>query len=67
MIEFVFPILFALAYFLIRGMLMLAVAKPAFCRGKLWLSLLHGTFRATLYSLPLAGVIYLAHLVQMRA
>ena len=67
LIEFVIPLLFALAYFLIRGMLVHVVAERDFCKGRLGMSFLHGGFRATVYSAPLALVVYVVHYVQMRA
>lgn len=66
LIEIVLPIVFFLLYFLIRGMLCHVVNERRHCQEKLGLSVFHGAFWATVYSLPLAGVIWLVHYFQSR-
>lgn len=61
LIEFAIPIVFLMLYFLVRGMLVHVVHNKPICRGNLPLSAARGIFWATVYSVPLAGTIWLIH------
>lgn len=65
LIEFAIPILFFMAYFLIRGMLVHVVHEKPYCKGNLSWSAFRGFLWATIYTSPLAGTIWLIHRIHL--
>lgn len=61
LIEVAIPLTFLMLYFVIRGMMARVVNEPVTCKENLGLSLLRGGFWATVYTVPLAGVVWLVH------
>jgi hypothetical protein len=67
LIEVVIPVLAFIAYFLIRGMLAHVVNDVHGCKGNnLLRAVLWGSLWATLYTAPLALIIWLAHLIHAK-
>lgn len=66
LIELLIPVVFFLLYFLIRGMLVHAAHNRPRCRGHLSMSVGCGFFWATIYTTPLAGVVWLVHVIGSR-
>src|SRR5205085_987753 len=65
LIELVIPGLAFLLYFLIRGMMARAVHGRDDCRGNVARSAVWGTLWATVYTLPLALVIWALHALKV--
>ncbi|HZP82104.1 MAG TPA: hypothetical protein VFB21_10725 [Chthonomonadaceae bacterium] len=63
LIEFVIPAVAFLLYWLIRRMLSRAVNDKRDCQGRLLRSLSWGAFWASLYTAPLALLVWALHLV----
>jgi hypothetical protein len=66
-VEIVFPLLALTMYLLVRGMLAHALNRRHRCRGHLGRSLAWAWLWATLYTAPLAALVWLIHTVAHRA
>jgi hypothetical protein len=64
--EVAIPVLIFLLYFVARGMLAGVVNDRHHCRGNFGRSVLWGFTWATMYTLPLAGVVWFIHFVHLR-
>ena len=67
LIEIAIPGIAFLMYFLVRGMIAHAVNDRHHCQGNLPRSLLWGLLWATVYTAPLAGLVWLVHVVAAKA
>lgn len=66
-VEIAVPELIFVAYFLVRGQLAHAVNDRHHCRGNLIRSVAWGTLWATVYTAPLAGLVWFVHFAAKRA
>jgi hypothetical protein len=66
-VEIGIPALLFVAYFLIRGQLAHVINDRHHCRGNLLRSIAWGALWATIYTAPLAGLVWLIHFAARRA
>lgn|GEM_PF-4087725 len=67
LIELAIPLVFFVMYFLIRGMIVHAVHERHSCQNNLLYSVVRGFLWATVYTAPLAGIVWFIHFLQARA
>ena len=66
LIEFALPIVFFMLYFLIRAMLVHVVHDRPRCQGNFGLAAFRGCLWAAIYTVPLAGTVWLVHFIMRR-
>jgi hypothetical protein len=64
LIEIAIPVVFFLLYLTVRGMLAHVINDRHRCRGRLGRALAWGLVWATVYTAPLAGMVWLVHAIQ---
>jgi hypothetical protein len=67
MVEIVIPVVAFLAYFLIRGLLARVANDRHHCEGHLLRAVAWGAIWATVYTAPLALLVWFAHLIRAQA
>jgi hypothetical protein len=66
LVEIAIPVLFFLLYLMVRGMLAHVINDRHRCRGSVGRALTWGLVWSTLYTVPLAGVVWFVHYILSR-
>src|SRR5262249_18029218 len=67
LIEVAIPVLIFVAYFMVRGQLAHVVNDKHGCKGSLIRAIAWGALWATIYAVPLAGLVWFVHFAAKRA